>query len=1012
MPAPQIILDLIERFERNLDAYKSGAYNETQARHEFIDPFFEALGWDVNNKAGNAEAYKDVIHEDAVKVSDVTKAPDYSFRIGGQRKFFVEAKKPSVNIKDAPAAAFQVRRYAWSAKLPLSIVTDFEELAVYDCRFKPDQNDKADNARIKYYTYRQYAEKWDEIAAIFSKEAILKGSFDKYAESNKAKRGTAEVDSAFLAEIESWREILAKNIALRNSLSVRELNDSVQRIIDRIIFLRIAEDRGIEDYGSLRGIVNGNNTYGRLQELFYKADDRYNSGLFHFRQEKDETEPPDKLTTTLAIDDKPLKDILKTLYYPDSPYEFAVLPADILGQVYEQFLGKVIRLSSDHRAVVEDKPEVKKAGGVFYTPTYIVAYIVKNTVGKLLDGKTPKKAESLRILDPACGSGSFLLGAYQYLLDWHLKWYTENNPGKHTKDKRPALYSGQGGAWYLTTAERKRILLNNIYGVDIDSQAVEVTKLSLLLKVLEGETGERLNQQRKLFHERALPNLGGNIKCGNSLIGPDFYDGKQMNLLDTEEAQRVNVFDWQAEFPEIFKAGGFDAVIGNPPYVRQESLVDYKDYFQKHYKVYHGIADLYAYFIEQGISLLRESGLFSYIVANKWMRANYGEPLRRWLKQQDIVEIIDFGDLPVFKTATTYPCILVISKMNIGASTGSKESRLKATPTMNITHIKTLAFNSLEHYVQENQYLLDQAALDDGGWSLADGGTQTLLDKLKTRGTPLGEYVQGKIYRGVLTGLNEAFVIDEETKDRLIAEDPKSTELIKPFLVGKDIKRYASLLVQNYLITIPKGWTRKQSNNSKNAWGWLENNYPAIAHHLKPFEIKGQKRYDKGEYWWELRTCDYYDEFEKPKIFWPEIASWARFAFDDMSIYANNKAFMIPNGSLYLLGLLNSSLLKLFIHSVCTDLQGNSFNFSAVFVSKTPIRTIDFTKPAEKKMHDNMVQLVEQMLTLHKQLPETKTSHEQTLLQRQIDATDQQIDKLVYELYELTPEEIAIVEGQ
>ena len=575
MPAPQLILDLIERFERNKEAYKSGAYNETQVRREFIDPFFQALGWDVNNEAGNAEAYKDVIHEDAVKVGGVTKAPDYSFRIGGQRKFFVEAKQPSINIKDTPAPAYQVRRYAWSAKLPLSIVTDFDEFAVYDCRVKPDQSDRADKARILYYTYKQYDEKWDEIAGIFSKDAIFKGSFDKYAESGKAKRGTAEVDSVFLAEIESWRETLARNIALRNRLSVRELNDAVQRTIDRIIFLRIAEDRGIEEYGSLRGLCNGNNTYARLQELFYKADDRYNSGLFHFRHEKDEAEPPDNLTTSLAIDDKPLKDILKRLYYPDSPYEFSVLPADILGQVYEQFLGKVIRLTSDHRAVVEDKPEVKKAGGVFYTPTYIVDYIVQNTVGKLLEGKTPRTAEKLRILDPACGSGSFLLGAYQHLLDWHVKWYAENDPEKCARAKKPVLFKGQGGAWHLTTAERKRILLNNIYGVDIDFQACEVTKLSLLLKVLEGETGETLNYQFKLFHERALPNLGGNIKCGNSLIGPDFYDGKQTSLLDTEEMQRVNAFDWQAEFPDIFKAGGFDAVIGNPPYIRIQALKEW-----------------------------------------------------------------------------------------------------------------------------------------------------------------------------------------------------------------------------------------------------------------------------------------------------------------------------------------------------------------------------------------------------------------------------------------------------
>lgn len=660
MSTPQIIHDLVERFERNYEAYKSGSYNETQVRREFIDPFFEALGWDVNNRDGNAEAYKDVIHEDAVKVGGVTKAPDYSFRIGGTRKFFVEAKKPSTVVKDDPAPAFQVRRYAWSAKLPLSIVTDFEELAVYDCRIKPDQKDKADKARVKYYTFRQYVEKWDEIVAIFSKQAILKGSFDKYAESHKAKRGTAEVDSAFLEEIESWRDTLARNIALRNTLTVRELNESVQRTIDRIIFLRIAEDRGIEEYGSLRGICNGPNTFARLRELFYKADDRYNSGLFHFRHEKGEAEPPDSQTISLTIDDKPLKDILKRLYYPDSPYEFAVLPADILGQVYEQFLGKVIRLTSDHRAVVEDKPEVKKAGGVFYTPTYIVEYIVKNTVGPLVgawacpalvatetkggrdekNGRakaaplqksiTTADASKLRILDPACGSGSFLLGAYQYLLDWHLSWYVINDPEKWAKAKKPILHRGHGDTWHLTTAERKRILLNNIYGVDIDSQAVEVTKLSLLLKVLEGETGETLNQQMRLFHERALPDLGSNIKCGNSLIGPDFYDGRQMGLMADEEMYRVNVFDWEREFAEVFKAGGFDCIVGNPPYGYMIPG-DQQQYFSDNYKHQDYQKDLYLLFLERYEILLKKRGLLGIIISNTWLQSVTLRKVRQYM---------------------------------------------------------------------------------------------------------------------------------------------------------------------------------------------------------------------------------------------------------------------------------------------------------------------------------------------------------------------------------------------
>ena len=285
--------------------------------------------------------------------------------------------------------------------------------------------------------------KWDEIAAIFSRDAVLKGSFDQYAEGLKGKKGTMEVDDAFLQEIERWRDLLARNIALRNpDLQVRELNYAVQMTIDRIVFLRICEDRGIEREDQLQELLEGEQVYERLCQLFRQADSRYNSGLFHFSAEKGQSSSPDDLTLCLKIDDKVLKDIISDLYYP-SPYVFKEIPADILGQVYERFLGKVIRLTAGHQAKVEEKPEVRKAGGVYYTPTYIVDYIVKNTVGKLLEGKTPKEAANLKILDPACGSGSFLLGAYQYLLDWHMKWYSEHDPETLAKGEKPPIYQAQ-----------------------------------------------------------------------------------------------------------------------------------------------------------------------------------------------------------------------------------------------------------------------------------------------------------------------------------------------------------------------------------------------------------------------------------------------------------------------------------------------------------------------------------------------------------------------------------------
>lgn len=983
---PKKIQALAERFEEQKESYKSGKYNETLLRQDFLNPLLKELGWDVDNEQGHAEAYREVIHEDAVKVGSATKAPDYSCRIGGMRKFFVEAKKPSVHIKGDPAPAYQLRRYAWSAKLPISILTDFEEFAVYDCRQKPKPTDSAAVGRIFYCTYDQYAEHWDHIQSIFSKDAILKGSFDKYAEEATKKRGTAEVDDEFLKEIESWRDLLAKNIALRNpKITEKELNYAVQKTIDRLIFLRICEDRGIEDYSRLLAEVNGTNIYGRLKKHFKDADAKYNSGLFHFQEEKDITEPADTWTLGLNIDDSVLKKIISHLYYPESPYEFSVLPADLLGHVYEQFLGKVIRLTAGHRAKIEEKPEVRKAGGVYYTPTYIVQYIVEQTVGKLLEGKTPKQAEKLRIVDPACGSGSFLLGAYQKLLDWHLLYYTEHEPTKWKKE----LYRGTTGDWKLTTAERKRILLNNIYGVDLDSQAAEVTKLSLLLKVLEGENEQTLGKQLSMFKERALPSLSSNIKCGNSLIGTDFYNAEQTSLLQEVEAEKVNAFDWETEFAEVFKQGGFDAVIGNPPYVRQELLGIQKPYFEKHYKVYHGVADLYVYFFERGYSLLKQEGIFGIIVANKWMRANYGKPLRKWLKQAQLLEVTDFGDLPVFQGATTYPCIIRILKG-------------KASKQFTAAVIDSLDFTDLREYVSKKEFDVQSASLDDDGWALIGSNEHDLLEKIKGKGTPLCECIEGKIYRGVLTGLNEAFVIDQEKRDALIREDKKSAELIKPFCVGRDIKRYQSAVTGKYIILVPRGYTN--AHKSGDAWQWFSKTYPAIAEHLAPFEERAKKRFDQGEYWWELRACDYYDAFEKPKIMFPDIAQRLNFALDDHGTYCANTAYFLPTDDLYLLGILNSSLIDFVYRNISSSFRGGYLRAFKQYLDLLPIR-----ESADKKIHDHLASLVKRIIDLNQRNKTANTPHEKDQIKRQISAIDREIDEVVFELYELSDREKKIV---
>ena len=384
MTAPENIRKLVQTFEQNLSEYHTHK-NETELRRQFLDPFFEALGWDVSNTKGYDERRKEVAHELSVEIDGQQKKADYAFRTGTDKfDFLVEAKKPSVKIESNPEPAFQVKRYGWSAKLPINILTDFEHFAVYDCRVKPNHKDKVSAGRILLFHYKDYIEKWDEIAALFSPDAIRKGALDKYTDGAKGRKGTADVDDDFLAEIERWRDLLARNIANRNKdrqLNESQLNYAVQMTIDRIVFLRIAEERGMEEYGRLKALTDPHrpsgtspksdnknfskkekdsmsdlgegSIYAELKQYFLKADERYNSGLFHFRAEKDRKNP-DTVTSSLQIDDKVLRDIIENLYEPKSPYAFAYIPADILGSVYERFLGKVIRLTASGQAKVED----------------------------------------------------------------------------------------------------------------------------------------------------------------------------------------------------------------------------------------------------------------------------------------------------------------------------------------------------------------------------------------------------------------------------------------------------------------------------------------------------------------------------------------------------------------------------------------------------------------------------------------------------------------------------------
>jgi len=928
LAAPKRIVELVESFRR----IDRAQYNETQLRREFLDPFFAALGWDVENKKRLLPHLREVDHEYTQEVEGSQKTADYAFRRGEKVLFFAEAKKPGISLKEDPKPALQIRRYSFSAGYALGILTDFEEFAVYDGRVEPKTGDKAAAARVLYLTCDEYARRWPEIADVFSWDAVWKtGGYDKFA--GEAKGGPhAQVDKSFLKVIEGWRDALAHNVANRNKelgLTAADLNYAVQTTIDRIIFLKVCEDRRLEDDKRLQKAAEGDGVYARLLAFFREADDKYNSGLFHFRDEKGRPSQRDTFTPTLALDDKVLRGVVKDLY--DGPYEFGVIPVEIIGQVYEQFLGKVIRVLPAGGVKVEDKPEVKKAGGVYYTPQYIVSYIVANTVGELLKGcKAPADAAKLKVLDPACGSGSFLLGAYRRLMDWHLAWYVEDGAEKHQDALVPTGAPGPN-AYRLTIAEKKRILVNNIHGVDIDAQAVEVTKLSLLLRALDGESRESVGAQAKLYKERALPDLGANVKCGNSLIGPDYFEGRLVGatgrspLQDEDERRRVNPFDWAKEFPAIMKAGGFDAVIGNPPYVRIHNITAAeKAYFSVVYKTARGQYDLYQLFYEKALGLLKSGGVFGMITSDKFAITQYGSGLRGFLSSGfTIIEIVDLRLDKVFLGPSTYPFIMII-----------KNDKPKKGTTVKVS---TSERGSIVRRFVAKQY-----------------------EVCPPEGTPFDLERDGIILRVEATG----------KKSLQVKRGKPTAKSITPKRFKSSVAALTNKEVQRYFIT--------------GAAGFIETSRTFVV--------------------------------DSKTIIMKKICFSINAVIPQEDFGVVNTVYIVEygeNDNLYALGILNSSLFSYYVRKkyAGTSMRGGYIEMRVFEIEQLPIRPIDFKNAADAARHDEMVSLVERMLDLHKRKAAVKTPNEQERLEREIKATDEAIDKLVYELYGLTEEEIRVVEG-
>jgi len=621
-----------------------------------------------------------------------------------------------------------------------------------------------------------------------------------------------------------------------------------------------------------------------------------------------------------------LNPIISNLLAMDS-FDFATeLNVNILGHIFEQSL-------TDLEELKGEEISKRKREGIFYTPEFITDYICRNAIIPYLskNGATnasdlvseysdnieelEKRFKEIKILDPACGSGAFLLKAVDILLEIHkqIQAYKEAG-GKYTffqKGKKSGLTEQFTLTKWYEADEARKIIEQNIFGVDINEESAEITKLSLFLKIATGN--------------RKLIDLSQNIKIGNSIIGDKSVDN--------------NAFDWKSEFKEIFDKGGFDIVIGNPPYVRQERLTAFKPYFEKTYQSYAGTADLYVYFLERGIINSKENGYFGVIVSNKWSKSTYGESLRRFLVKFKILRFIDFGDLPVFSDATTYPCILLIKK---------------SQPTNNnilVTKIDSLEFTNFEKKVDESRFELNQTYLTEGSWNFDDPSVNKIYTKIKAAGISLEKYCKEKINRGLLTGLDTVFVIDEKKRDELEKLSPTSKELIKPYLIGKQIKRYSYDWENKYILLVKKGTDIEK--------------YPAVFNYLKQYKKELTERWDKGD-WFSLRECSFYDDFLKPKIIYAHFAKRPQFTFDTNNFHLNAKSYILPTTDKYLLGILNSSAIAFYSQSICPYVRGKFYEYNKQYVNQFPI------PDASKSIKDKVTESVDSLLDLHAKFLEKK----------------------------------------
>lgn len=996
--AREHVRELVGKFRRNLgDLIKSeSAYNETQTRTDFISPFLQALGWDVYNERGQPLDLREVIEEPTVEVGAerLSKKPDYELRLARQRKLFVEAKKPSVRIDRERSPAFQARRYGFSASLPIAILTNFHQMVIYDCFTAPLEEDEAHVARRAVYLFDDYVGRFDEIYDQISREAVYSGAFDKLFHVGVSRHGTQQFDDHFLRQVRSWRERLARDLHKNNpALTPVELTFGVQLFLSRLVFLRICEDRDIEKYETLRNLKGGK-AFDALLAVLGRADKFYDSGLFRLLDDR---------RLGIRLSDEVLSSVIEELYYPQSPYTFSVVETEVLGEIYELFLGEIITVTPKGNVAIVEKPEVRESGGVVPTPRFVVDAIVERTVMPIIAGKSPAALGGVTFADICCGSGVFLLAVYERLLGHHLDWYVKDGLEKH---RGVTIYEVMAGQWRLTFEEKRRILLNFIRGVDVDSAAVEVGRFSLLLKLIEGETAAGLESYNTQFGRQVLPELEGIIRCGNSLVSHREYGAHDASA-STELIEKINPFDWASEFPAEWKAGGFDAIVGNPPYIRIQNMVAYSPeevaFYQGNVSPYSTAAsdnfDKYALFIERSLSLIKPTGRVGVIAPHKFMTITAGRALRRLIaSKRRLEELIYFGAQQVFGTkSSTYTCILVLDETGKKAFTLEKVSDLARW----------------RYGVSGRRNVVKAEKIGEEPWSIVDDAVKEVFEAvLGAHPKRLNEVAD--IFVGVQTSADKIYILHpvEESKTHVIFEWngrkwKAETELLRPCLHDVGLEAYARPVANAYII-FPYRISADGAALIPSVE--MEKNYPEAWAYLKAHRKDLEKRNIVGgaagkTEWYQYGRSQSLTKLSGPKIILPILSLEPRYAYDDRNIVVtgggNGPYYLIrPKEGMgysieYLLAVLCHPLSEAMIRSRTSVFRGGYYSHGKQFIKDLPV------PEGAAKNRETVEKLVANVIAAATAAGEAKTPAERTLKARHAASLRKQIEGHVSEAFGL-----------